>query len=207
MQVLSRDQVNALLEVAPDDTSRALYALAATTGLRRGELLGLKWTDVNFEKAQLTVQRTAHRVKSRGVVMGEPKTAAGRRTVRLGAMAVSVLKRQRSLQLEQRLAAGPAWDEQGLLFANTMGMPLDAARVTRKFQDTLYRAGLPKIRFHDLRHTAATLLIEQGVTLKAVQATMGHSTIATTMDVYAHVTPAMQDSVAEAMDRIFGESL
>lgn len=162
---------------------------------------------MNFEKAQLTVQRTAHRVKSRGVVMGEPKTAAGRRTVRLGAMAVSVLKRQRSLQLEQRLAAGPAWDEQGLLFANTMGMPLDAARVTRKFQDTLYRAGLPKIRFHDLRHTAATLLIEQGVTLKAVQATMGHSTIATTMDVYAHVTPAMQDSVAEAMDRIFGESL
>lgn len=205
LQYLNREQVQKLVADAPDDTAAALYAVAATCGLRRGELLGLRWSDLDFEKGQLTVQRTAHRIKGEGFVFGEPKTRAGRRTIRAGAFALNALRKQRARQLEQRLYAGPAWEDTGLIFTSGLGTPLEPARVTRRFQETLKRAGLPSVRFHDLRHTAATLLIEQGVAIKAVQATLGHSTIATTMDVYSHVTPAMQDSVAEAMDRLFAE--
>ena len=92
------------------------------------------------------------------------------------------------------------------MFANSIGRPLEEARLTRTFQADLVRAGLPRIRLHDLRHTFATLALEQGTPMKAVQAAMGHSNIGTTMDTYGHVTPAMQDAVAESMDRIFGAS-
>ncbi len=205
LQYLNRDQVQQLVEAAHNETAAALYAVAATCGLRRGELLGLRWSDLNFDKGQLTVQRTAHRIKGEGFVFGEPKTQAGRRTIRVGAFALNALRKQRTRQNEQRLYAGPAWEDTGLIFTSGLGTPLEPARVTRRFQATLAAVGLPPVRFHDLRHTAATLLIEQGVAIKAVQATLGHSTIATTMDVYSHVTPTMQDSVAEAMDRLFGD--
>lgn len=183
--------------------SRALYAVAATAGLRRGELAALCWNDIDFERRQLAVQRTAHRIRGQGIVFGEPKTAAGRRSVRLGQVAISALKLLRTSQLEDRLRAGPAWHENGLVFTSEVGTSLEAARITRIFQRDLAIAGIAPIRFHDLRHTAATLLIEQGVPMKAVQSALGHSTIAVTMDVYAHVTPALQDTVAEAIDQLF----
>jgi integrase len=203
MHVLDRDQVLQLLEAAEDPALRALYAVAATAGLRRGELLALRWSDLDFERAVLTVRRTAQRIRGEGWVFGEPKTHAGRRAVRLGELALRHLRAQRTAQLEQRLRAGSAWNDLDLVFASGLGTPIEEARISRLYRRDLQRAGLPTIRLHDLRHTAATLLIEQGVNFKAVQAALGHSTIAVTLDIYAHVTPAMQDSVADAMDRIF----
>ncbi len=207
MQILSRDQVQLLLDSASDASMRALYGIAATAGLRRGELVALRWSDVDLERATLTIRRTAHRVRGEGIVYGEPKTNAGRRSVRVGSMAVSLLRAHRAAQIEARLKAGPAWHDLDLVFTSLVGTPLEEARITRLFQRDLDRAGLPRVRMHDLRHTAATLLIESGVAMKSVQAALGHSTIAITMDVYAHVTPAMQDSVAEAMDRLFRPAL
>jgi integrase len=203
MSALTRDQVQLLLEHASDPTMRALYAVAATAGLRRGELVALRWSDIDFDRSVLTVRRTAHRVRGEGIVYGEPKTKAGRRSVRIGALALSLLRAHRANQLEARLRAGPAWHDLNIVFSSAFGTPIEEARISRVFHRDLQRAGLPRVRMHDLRHTAATLLIEQGVNFKAVQAALGHSTIAITMDIYAHVTPAMQDSVAEAMDRLF----
>jgi integrase len=207
MQFLNRDQVRLLLDAAADPSMRALYAIAATAGLRRGELLGLRWADIDFERRMLTVHRTAHRVRGQGIVFGEPKTNAGRRSVRLAALAIAHLRAHRALQIEHRLRIGPAWHDQDLVFASNAGTPIEEARVSRLFQRDLHQAGLPRVRLHDLRHTAATLLIEQGVSMKAVQSMLGHATIGITMDVYAHVTPAMQDSIAETMDRLFGTEL
>jgi len=204
MRALTRDQVMSLIDTAPDPVMKTLYAVAATAGLRRGELLGLKWPDVDFARGTMVVQRTAHRIRGEGIVYGEPKTNAARRSIRLGSFVLELLRKHRASQLEHRLKAGPAWQETGVIFTSLYGTPLEAARVSRIFQRDLANAGLPRVRFHDLRHTAATLLIEQGVPIKAVQSTLGHSTIATTMDVYAHLTPAMQESVAEAIDRLFG---
>ncbi|MGK2964451.1 MAG: tyrosine-type recombinase/integrase, partial [Tepidiformaceae bacterium] len=203
MRYLDRTQVQLLLETATDPTMRALYSVAATAGLRRGEIVGLRWSDIDLERRVLTVQRTAHRVRGMGIVFGEPKTRAGRRSVRLSAVSVAYLRTHRAAQNEHRLRIGPAWNDNDLVFTSAVGTPIEEARVTRLFQRDLDRAGLPRIRMHDLRHTAATLLIEEGVNMKAVQAALGHATIGITMDTYAHVTPAMQDSVAEAMDRIF----
>lgn len=204
MNMLTRDQVQTLLDAAATPKMRALYAVAATAGLRRGEMVALRWSDIDFERRQLSVLRTAHRAKGQGVVFGEPKTRAGRRTVRLGSVALQALRSHRTYQLEERLKAGPEWQDNGLVFASAVGTTIEEARVTRNFKRDLAAAGLPPVRLHDLRHTAATLLIESGVPMKAVQSALGHATISITMDVYAHLTPAMQDTVAEAMDRLFG---
>ncbi len=203
MRYLDRDQVRQLLEATPDLTMRTLYAVAATAGMRRGEILALRWRDIDWARGLIVVQRTAHRIRGAGIVYGEPKTNAARRAIKLGTMTLDLLRAQRTAQLEQRLHAGPAWQDHDLIFTSLVGTPVEAARVSRLFARDLENAGLPRVRFHDLRHTAATLLIEQGVHLKAVQSTLGHSTIATTMDVYAHLTPSMQDAVGEAMDRLF----
>lgn len=203
MRALSAAQVQQLLASTADKTMSTLYALAATSGLRLGELLGLRWADLDFDRQQLTVIRTAHRIRGQGIVYGEPKTSAGRRTVRLGSMVVAMLRQHRAAQLAHRLYAGPAWNDNDLVFASGFGTPIEDSRISRAFVRDLAAAGLPRVRFHDLRHTAATLLLEQGVGIKTVQATLGHSTISTTMDIYAHVTPAMQDTVASAMDAIF----
>jgi len=156
-----------------------------------------------LERGVIAVLRTAQRIRAEGWVFGEPKTRAGRRSVRVGAFAIGLLRAQRSAQNASRLRAGPAWQDLDLIFTSSRGTPIEEARLSRTYRADLERAQLPRIRLHDLRHTAATLLIESGVNIKAVQAALGHSTIAVTMDIYAHVTPAMQDSVALAMNRLF----
>ena len=204
MQFLTRQQVTQLLGHASGPVFRGLYVVAATTGLRRGELLALRWSDVDFDRGILTVQRTVQRIRGEGLVFGEPKTNSGRRSVRLSELALGELRKLRVHQAERRLKAGPAWQDLDLVFASSTGTVLEAARITRTFQHDLKAASLPPIRLHDLRHTFATLALEQGVPMKAVQSALGHSTVAVTMDVYGHITPAMQDSVAETMDRLFG---
>lgn len=139
------------------------------------------------------------------MTFAEPKTAKSKRSITLAAFAVDALRAHRVRQLEERLAAGPLWTDHDLVFCTQLGTPIERQNLMRRsFWPTLDRAGLPRIRFHDLRHTAATMLLAQGIHPKIVQERLGHSTIGVTMDVYSHVLPDMQREAAEKLDRLFG---
>jgi integrase len=167
--------------------------------MRKGELLALRWQDVDLDAGRLTVRHTL-RLGTRE--LAEPKTERARRTLRLGSDTVVALREHRRQQLEERLAAGRCWVDGDFVFATTIGTPLDSRNGTKAFQRTLKRAGLPHQRFHDLRHACATLLLEDGEELGVVSRILGHSQIATTADVYAHLTPAMLERSAARMDAI-----
>ena len=134
------------------------------------------------------------------------KTERSRRTLRLGSEVLGALREQRRTQVEERLAAGPRWADLDYVFATPSGQPLDSSNVRHAFQRTLARIGLPRQRFHDLRHACATLLLEQGEELGVVSKVLGHATVGTTADVYAHLTPAMSQRAADRMDHILRRS-
>ncbi len=197
---LTAEQVKILFESARGDRLEALYVLAITTGLRQGELLGLKWGDVDLEAATLQVRRTLTTAKG-GPVLAAPKTKGSRRTVRLSETALQALRGHLERQLDEIDRAGDLYQENGLIFASEIGEPLDRRYITtRRFKPFLKRAGLPQIRFHDLRHTCATLLLLKNVNPKVVSEMLGHASIAITLDTYSHVLPDMQDSAAKAME-------
>ena len=198
---LTPEQVRALLESAQGDRYEALYVLAVTTGLRLGELLGLKWTDVDWESGEIRVRRTLLRTAN-GLLQQPTKSGKGR-VVKLPTLAVDALRRHRTRQSEERSVAGQAWDDQGLIFPNQIGRPTDRQNLVRRsFKRLLAKAGLPDIRFHDLRHTSATLLLAQGVHPKVVQERLGHSNISVTLDIYSHVLPDLQKEAADQLDRV-----
>lgn len=165
-------------------------------------MLGLCWKDVDMEGGRLQVVATLQRTHE-GLIMSEPKTARSRRQVILADMARDALHQHRVAQLEERLKAGPLWEDNDLVFPNDIGRPMDAGNILRRsFWPLLEKAWLPHIRFHDLRHSAATLLLSKGIHPKVVQEILGHSSIAITLDVYSHVLPTMQREAKEAMDEI-----
>jgi integrase len=198
---LSRDHVRTLLGAVSGERLEALYIVAVTAGLRRGELQGLQWDDVDLETGTLHVRRTLSEPKG-GYVFEAPKSGKGR-NIRLTRRAVAALKEHRKRQLEERLQC-PQWQDQGLVFPSTVGTPLLGGNLNRAFKATLRRAGLPEIRFHDLRHTCATLLLRQGVNPKFVQELLGHADISLTLNTYSHVLPDMGDAAATAMDAALG---
>lgn len=178
--------------------------LAITTGLRRGELLGLRWDDADLERGTLRVGRALVREGGRHT-LGETKTRRGRRLVNLTPRTVAVLKAHRKRQLEQRVELAGMYEDHGLIFASEIGTPLNPENlVKRSFKPLLKRAGLPEIRFHDLRHTCATLLMGRGVHPKLVQELLGHATIAMTLDTYSHYLPSMGDQASGAMGDALG---
>jgi integrase len=200
MQPLTAEQVKVLFQAAKGDRLEALYVLAVTTGLRQGELLGLRWDDIDLEVGTLQVRRTLTTAKG-GPVLSAPKTKGSRRTVKLSQRALEALRSHLARQLEEIDRVGSLWREKGLIFAAEVGEPLRRQYVTaRRFKPLLRRAGLPEIRFHDLRHTCATLLLSENVNPKVVSEMLGHATIAITLDTYSHVLPTMQESAAKAME-------
>jgi integrase len=200
MSTLNREQAKLLLEAASGDRLEALYILAITTGMREGELLGLQWGDVDPDAGSVHVQRTLYRGPE-GFVLGEPKTRGSRRQVLLGPLALEGLRRHRVNQAAERLLCGSSWQDIGLIFPNELGRPMEASNLRRRsFEPLLARAGLPHIRFHDLRHSAATLLLGQNVHPKVVSECLGHSQVSITLDLYSHVTPTMQRQAADAME-------
>src|SRR5215213_6334139 len=199
---LTPEQAKLLLQAAHEagDRLEALYVLAIHTGLRQGELLGLKWDDVDLETGSLQVRHTLAITKS-GPVFTFPKTTGSRRSVKLTSNATEALKSHLKRQLAEIDRVGSLWSENGLIFASETGEPLDRRAVTKlKFKPLLKQAGLPEIRFHDLRHTCATLLLTRNVNPKIVSEMLGHASIAITLDTYSHVLPNMRDQAAAAME-------
>ena len=205
MQPLSPDQARALLKAARGEKLEALYILALTTGMRQGELLGLKWEDIDMETGILHVRRTLSTAMGEGFSFNPPKTAKSRRSIRSPQLALVSLRRHRAVQLEERIKVARLWKDNDLVFTTGVGTPISRSDlITRSFKPLLQRSGLPDIRFHDLRHTCATLLLGKGVHVKLVQELLGHSTIAVTLDTYSHVLPGMGDSLADTMDEALG---
>ncbi|MPZ51036.1 MAG: tyrosine-type recombinase/integrase [Dehalococcoidia bacterium] len=204
MKTLSEAQVQKLFASTSDDRMHALWVLLTTTSLRLGEACGLQWQDVDLERGSLTVRRALQRQKGVGFVFVEPKTRLSRRKVHLPPGTVAVLAAHRKRQLQERLMAGAYWQDQDLIFCRQNGSPLEATNLLPEFHRALAKAELPKIRLHDLRHTAATLLLQMGEHPKVVQEMLGHSTITLTLDTYSHVVPSMQAEAARKMQTLFG---
>jgi integrase len=173
-----------------------------TTGMRRGELQGLKWEDLDLEAGTLQVRRTLSEPKG-GWIFEAPKSGNGR-SIRLTRKAVSALRQHRKRQLEERMQKSGLWSDHGLVFPSAIGTPISGGNLNRSFKALLKRADLPAVRFHDLRHTCATLLLRQGVNPKYVQELLGHADISLTLNVYSHVLPDMGDAAAGAMDAALG---
>jgi site-specific recombinase XerD len=200
MQTLSATDLQRLLAVAQTERNHALWVVLATTGMRLGEALGLKWQDVSADRVM--IRRTLHPERGKGLVLVEPKTKASRRTIQLGETARRALSAHRKHQVEERLQAGSWWWDQDLVFCNEFGGPLQERTVRAQFRRHLESANLPHIRIHDLRHTVATLLLQEGENPKIVQEMLGHSSITITLGIYSHVIPTMHKSAAAKLDAL-----
>ena len=198
-RVLTRAEVERLLKTADGSRLEALWRVAIATAMRPGEYLGLKWEDVDFEVGRVRVQRTLQP----GGRFAECKTARSRRSIALPPSILRALREHKARQNEERLALGAEYRDTGLIFCTPFGAPLDHNNLVHyHFAPLLHRAELPHIRLYDLRHTGATLLLEAGENLKSVSNLLGHASITLTADVYAHVTPEMQEQTAERMEAI-----
>ncbi|MDQ2905263.1 MAG: site-specific integrase [Chloroflexota bacterium] len=199
-------QAHELLEAVRGDRLEGIIVLALTTGMRRGELLGLKWQDIDFDRKVLKVRRTLDYYAGHGgYIETEPKTAKGRRSIMLPSFVVEVLRVHRVRQLEMRLSAGDRWEDLDYVFTGLLGGRLNPRYVLKLFDKLLQQVGFPHMRFHDLRHSAATLLLSMGVDAKIVQEILGHSNISMTMDTYTHVLSSMQKGAMGKWDEEFSE--
>lgn len=195
MKVLEEEQVRRLLAAARGDRLEALYTLALVVGLRQGELVGLRWQDLDLRAGTLSVASSVERASGR---LAEPKTRSGRRLIKLSPTLCALLERHR----EETGPVHPA----AFIFARSDGSPVPASTVAHRFRALTERAGVPQIRFHDCRHTAATQMLARGVSATTVSQILGHASVSITLDVYGHVIPAMQEQAAQAMDALLGDS-
>ena len=181
-----------------------LYSVALTMGLRQGEALGLQWQDVDLELGYLRISKQLQRNDGKFQLV-EPKTARSRRTLALPASIVHSLRDHRLRQADERRASAPqshGWD---LVFTTDRGRPIDGTVVSHHFHRVLERARLPQRRFHDLRHSCATLLLVQGVAPRVVMDVLGHSQIALTMNTYSHVIPELKRDAAQRMEELIAD--
>ena len=206
---LNSEECSAFLEASRGERLEALYMLAVHCGLREGELLALRWEDVDLEAAKpaLLVRRTLTRgEEGRGWVVGASTKSGKGRRVRLARRTVAALKAHRKRQLEERIRLAGLWEDQGLVFPSEIGSLLNPSNLrNRSFKRIKERSGVREdLRFHDLRHTCATLLLREGVNVKVISEMLGHASITITLNTYSYVLPDMQDSAADAMEAAFG---
>jgi len=195
MQTWTKEQLKAFLDSVKDDRPAALWHTIAMTGMRRGEALGLRWTDIDLENSRLSVRRALIPI-NREVVVSEPKTAKGRRVIAIDPGTVEVLKGQAARQLDEQKQWDAAWVDSAYVFTAENGGALDPESVSRYFRQAVKQSMLPPIRLHDLRHTHATLALQAGIHPKVVSERLGHATISITLDTYSHAIPAMQEEAA-----------
>jgi integrase len=202
MRTLTDTQVRSLLLVAKGSRYEALLWLAVSTGLPQGELLGLRWSDLDWRNHRLQVQRQLQRGKGTGLDFVQPKPAAGRRVVVLGEETIKKLRAQMALLQEERRQAGGNWVENDLIFPSSLGSGWDHRNLHKYYKRFLAKAGLPDFRFHDLRHSSATLALQAGINPKVVQERLGHSDISLTLGTYSHVLPSMQEEAAQKLEEL-----
>jgi len=206
MRVWTPAEIAAFWRVAQAHRYGPLFRLVLATGLRQGEALGLRWADIDWAAGTLHITQQLLRAR-RGAPpqLGPPKTARGRRTVAIGPDLIALLQRVRTAQKADRLACGPAYQDHGLVFQTPLGTPLHHRNVDRLLAQLIRRAGVPPIRFHDLRHTHAALLIADGWDPRLIADRLGHAQIAFTLQVYGHLFPGRQQEAATRLDRLFRE--
>jgi len=202
VQVLTQEQARTLLDAARGTDLEALLTVALGLGLRQGEALGLRWLDVDLERRELHVRHALQRIDHE-LVLIEPKTNQSRRTITMPATVAGALRDHRKREVERRQAL---LHDANFVFGRADGSPLDGTGVTKRFQRMLARVGLPRMPYHGLRHSAASLMLAAGVQPRVVQETLGHSNIATTMGIYAHVLASGRTDAADIMDRVLGGS-
>ncbi|WP_208293009.1 tyrosine-type recombinase/integrase [Naumannella halotolerans] len=199
----SVDEASQFLATAVRHRLGALFTVGVAIGLRRGELLGLRWEDVDLASSLLRVQQTVQRLPGYGLVIGPPKSRRSRRTIPLPESSASALAEHQRRQTDERRSAGDRWQDSGLVFTSTIGTVVEPRNLSRLFEQLMVAAGVRRIRFHDLRHTCASLLLAQGVPPRVVMEVLGHSQLAITMDLYSHVMPTALREAADAIDRAF----
>jgi integrase len=203
MAAWTEEEAARFLAAVADHRLYPIWRPVLATGMRRGELAGLRWRDVDLAAGVLRVART--RVVADVVVSGEPKTKAGARVVSLDRETIAALSAWRRRQAEERLAAGGAWRDHGLVLVDELGEPPHPETITRWWREAVARARLPAIRLHDARHTAATMMLRAGVPVKVVAQRLGHADVAVTMRVYQHVTAQDDQAAADALGRALGQ--
>jgi integrase len=199
VQPLTAAEARRILDVAGELPNGTRWSVALALGLRQGEALGLLWDSVDLDSGTLTVRRALQRQAGKGLVLVEPKSRAGRRAIKLPDPLREALRAHRVRQTEQRLAAGTLWKDRDFVFCQKTGRPIDARRDWLDWKALLKAAGIRDARLHDARHTAATLLLQQGVPARVVMEILGHSQISLTLGTYSHVVPELAHEAAERM--------
>jgi integrase len=202
MGILNEQQAGNFLVAASNSRYYAVFHLAISTGMRFSELRGLYWTDIDWTKGTITVKRQIQEIAGQGSVISAPKTKSGVRTILLGEGCLGALRQHKQRQDVERAAAGASWREQGLIFASKVGTPFVPLVVRKDFANALTAANLSRIRFHDLRHTASSLMLSHGVSALVVSKILGHANPSITLSIYAHATMDMQTHAATVMDEI-----
>jgi integrase len=202
---LSPEEARQLLQAVRGHRLEAVVSAAMAVGLRQGETLGLRWDDVDLDTGRMRIRGQLQRIDGRLQIV-EPKSRRSRRTLTMPSSTIAALREHRVRQLEERLAAGDTWNDLGFVFSTATGTPLDERNVRRWFKQVQEENGLRRIRFHDLRHTCASLLVAQHVHPRVVMEILGHSQISITMDLYSSVMPPLEQEAAALMDEILGDT-
>jgi len=200
--ILNEEQVRRFMIFASESRYETLFHLALTSGMRKGELLGLKWCDVDWVKGVVKVQRQLQIVPDQGVALVAPKSKAGYRQIKLGQGSMRKLEAHQKQQALEKAAAGERWQEHGLIFTTSIGTYVNQSKVSRVFKQILQQAGLPDMRFHDLRHTSISILLANGTPVNTVQRRAGHSKASVTTDIYGHAMDRSAERAAQKIEEI-----
>ncbi len=201
---LSLEQAQTFLVGVREHRLEMLLTMAVVTGMRRGELLALRWSNIDFGRRTLIVLHTVDYIPKYGYVETEPKTKAGKRLISLPSFLVDMLKQYRVKQQKQRLEQGENWEGKNLVFTDRRGGYFNPSYLEKLFKKLFAEVGFPDMHFHDLRHSAATILLSMGINMKVIQELLGHSDIAITLGLYSHLLPSMQKEVTDMWDDVFG---
>jgi integrase len=202
MQIYNEEQVNTFLITTEQSRFKVLYQLALATGMRQSELLGLKWSDVDWTKGTINIQRQTQEVKGKGIEFIEPKTRAGVRQIVIGESILTNLQKHRLDQEKAKKKNANNWKDNNLIFATNNGTPFNQRNLLRDYYYRIEQANLPRIRFHDLRHTAASLMINRGIDVVIVSKILGHSKPGVTLNIYAHCISDLQYEAAKVMEEL-----